>query len=255
MRILAIGDVVGNPGRTYLKENLKSIKEKYNIDFTIANGENTAGGVGMDPKSATELFDSGVNAITLGNHTWRKKDILKIIDDSRVIRPINYLEGTAGVGYRFFTCKGKRIAVMNAVGRVYMDPVGNPYVALKKGIDEIREKVDIIIVDFHAEATSEKIAMGYFLDGRVNLVYGTHTHVQTADEKILHRGTAYITDIGMTGPKESVIGSDRFVVVGIFSTEIPDRMPTAGGEAQFNGIILEVDDETCQTKAIERINL
>jgi len=255
LRILAIGDIIGNPGRTYLKENLKNIKEKYNIDFIIANGENTAGGVGMDPKCATELFDSGVNAITLGNHTWRKKDILKVIDDNRIVRPINYLDGTAGVGVRLFNCNGKRIAVMNAVGRVYMDPVGNPFTALKKGIDEIEDKADIVIVDFHAEATSEKIAMGYYLDGRVNLVYGTHTHVQTADEKILPRGTAYITDIGMTGPRESVIGADRFVVVGIFSTEIPDRMPTAGGEAQFNGVILEVDDETCKTKGIERISL
>lgn len=255
MKILAIGDVIGNPGRTYLRENLKSIKEKYNIDFIIANGENTDGGVGMNPKCATELFDSGVNAITLGNHTWRKKDICKIIDDNRVVRPINYLEGTKGVGVRFFNCNEKRIAVMNAVGRVYMDPVGNPFVALKKGIDEIENNADIIIVDFHAEATSEKIAMGYFLDGRVNCVYGTHTHVQTADEKILPRGTAYITDIGMTGPRESVIGADRFVVVGIFSTEISDRMPTAGGEAQFNGIILEVDDETCKTKGIQRISL
>lgn len=255
MRIFAVGDVVGNPGRTVLKENLKSVQEKYKIDFTIVNGENASGGVGIDPRCATEIFDAGANVITLGNHTWRKKDVVKILDDNRVVRPINYLDGTLGTGCRIFNVLGKRIAVLNAVGRIFMDPVNNPYVALKNKIDEIHDEVDIIIVDFHAEATSEKIAMGHFLDGRVNLVYGTHTHVQTADEKILSKGTAYITDIGMTGPTDSVIGADKFVVMNIFTTEIPDHMPCAGGEASINGIILEVDDETCKTVSIERFSM
>ena len=253
MRILVIGDVVGTSGKTYLKENLKKMKQEKNIDFVIANGENTAGGVGIDPVSATELFDSGVNAITLGNHTWRKKEVIKVLEDSRVVRPVNYLEGTEGKGSRILTCKNKKIGIINAVGRVYMDPVGNPFVAISKEVEEIRDKCDIIIVDFHAEATSEKIAMGYFLDGRVNFVYGTHTHVQTADAKVLPKGTAYVTDVGMTGPKESVIGADRFVVVRIFSTEIPDRMPNAGGAAQFNGAIIEIDDETNKTISVNTI--
>ena len=188
MRILAIGDVIGAPGRTYLKDNLQNIKNEFNIDFIIANGENSSGGLGMNPKAFSELTGAGVNAITLGNHTWRKKDILKVIDDTRVIRPINYLDGTAGRGFRFFNVNGKRILIINAVGRVYMEPVNNPFLAVRSAINEMADKADIIIVDFHAEATSEKKAMGYLLDGKVNLVFGTHTHVQTGDEVILPKG-------------------------------------------------------------------
>lgn len=253
MRILAVGDVIGSPGKTYLKENLAKIKENYRVDFVIANGENSSAGLGIEQKSATELFDSGVNAITLGNHTWRKKDVLKIIDDFRVIRPVNYLSGTPGRGFRFFDCKGKKIAVINVLGRVFLDPVSNPFVEISKVIDDIDEKADIIIVDFHAEATSEKIAMGYFLDGRVNAVYGTHTHVQSADNKILPKGTGYITDIGMTGPIDSVIGADKSVVINSFVTEIPDKKPVAGGDVSFNGIVVEIDDNTNKTLAIERL--
>ena len=156
MRILAIGDVIGSPGRNYLKENLKNIREKYQIDFIIANGENSSAGLGMEPKAANELFDAGVNVITLGNHTWRKRDILKIIEDNRIVRPINYLPNTAGAGCRIISFQEKKIAVINAVGRVYMDPVSNPFVEISKKINEIKDDVDIIIVDFHAEATSEK---------------------------------------------------------------------------------------------------
>jgi len=255
MRILAIGDVIGSPGRNYLKEHLKEIKEKYQIDFIIANGENSSAGLGMEPKAANELFDAGVNAITLGNHTWRKRDILKIIDDPRIVRPINYLPNTAGCGCRIITFQEKKIAIINAVGRVYMEPVSNPFVEVNKKVNEIKDTVDIIIVDFHAEATSEKIAMGYYLDGRVNVVYGTHTHVQTADEKILTKGTAYITDIGMTGPYESVIGADKHIVINTFTTEIPDRKPVAGGEAFFNGIIVEINNDTNRAESIKRLNI
>lgn len=254
MKILAIGDVIGSPGRTYLKENLESIKKEFNIDFVIANGENSSGGLGMNPKSFNELLDAGVNAITLGNHTWRKKDILKVIDDSRVVRPINYLDGTAGRGFRFFTVNNKKILVINAVGRVYMEPVNNPFLALRNIVNELSEKADIIIVDFHAEATSEKIAMGYLLDGKVNLIFGTHTHVQTADDKILPKGSAYISDVGMTGPKESVIGCDKSIIITSFLTEIPEKKSVATGEVQFNGVVIEIDDETNKTKSIFRIN-
>lgn len=253
MKILAIGDIIGSPGRTYVKENLSSIKKEYNVDFIIANGENSSGGLGMNLKSATELFDVGINAITLGNHTWRKKEILKVIDDNRVVRPINYLEGTPGAGYRFFNFNEKRILIINALGRIYMDPVSNPYVTVKNAINTLSENADIIIVDFHAEATSEKKAMGFLLDGKVNLVFGTHTHVQTADDEILPKGTAYITDIGMTGPKDSIIGADKSVVINSFLTEIPEKRPVAGGECIFNGIVIEIDDKTNKTISITRI--
>ena len=254
MKILAIGDIIGSPGRTYLKENLENIKKKFNIDFVIANGENSSGGLGMNPKSFNELIDAGVNAITLGNHTWRKKDILKVIDDSRVVRPINYLDGTAGRGFRFFTINNKKVLVINAVGRVYMEPANNPFLAVRNIVNELSEKADIIIIDFHAEATSEKIAMGYLLDGKVNLIFGTHTHVQTADDKILPKGSAYISDVGMTGPKESVIGCDKSIIISSFLTEIPEKKSVATGEVQFNAVVIEVDDETNKTKDIFRIN-
>ena len=254
MKILAIGDIIGSPGRTYLKENLQSIKKEYNIDFIIANGENSSGGLGMNLRAATELFDAGVNAITLGNHTWRKKEILRVIDDSRVIRPINYLEGTPGKGYRTFSVNGKKILIINAVGRIYMDPVGNPYIIVRNIVNEFLNKVDIIIVDFHAEATSEKKAMGYLLDGKVNLVFGTHTHVQTADDTLLPKGTAYITDIGMTGPKDSIIGADKSVIINTFLTEIPEKRPIASGECMFNAVIIDVNDETNKTTSIIRLN-
>lgn len=254
MKVLAIGDVIGSPGRTYLKENLHTLKKEYNIDFVIANGENSSGGLGMNQKASTELFDSGVNAITLGNHTWRKKEILKVIDDNRVIRPINYLENTPGSGYRIFNFNGKKILIINAVGRIYMDPVSNPFVAVKNIVNNLLDKVDIIIVDFHAEATSEKKAMGFLLDGKVNLVFGTHTHVQTADDTILPKGSAYITDIGMTGPKISIIGADKSVVISSFLTEIPDKRPVASGECMLNGVIIEIDDLTNKTTSITRIN-
>lgn len=254
MKILAIGDVIGSPGRTYLKENLESIKKEINIDFVIANGENSSGGLGMNPKSFNELIDAGVNAITLGNHTWRKKDVLKVIDDSRVIRPINYLDGTAGRGFRFFTVNNKKVLVINAVGRVYMEPVNNPFLAVRNIVNDLSEKADIIIVDFHAEATSEKIAMGYLLDGKVNLLFGTHTHVQTADDKILPKGSAYISDVGMTGPKESVIGCDKSIIIASFLTEIPEKKTVATGDVQFNGVVINVDDETNKTTSIFRIN-
>ena len=253
MRILAIGDVIGAPGRTYLKDNLQNIKNEFNIDFIIANGENSSGGLGMNPKAFSELTGAGVNAITLGNHTWRKKDILKVIDDTRVIRPINYLDGTAGRGFRFFNVNGKRILVINAVGRVYMEPVKNPFLAVRSAINEMADKADIIIVDFHAEATSEKKAMGYLLDGKVNLVFGTHTHVQTGDETILPKGTAYITDIGMTGPRESIIGADKSIIITSFLTEIPEKKEVATGDVELNAVMIEIDDGTNKTVSITRI--
>jgi len=253
MKILAIGDIIGSPGRTYLKENLAAIKKEYEVDFIIANGENSSGGLGMNLKAATELFDSGVNAITLGNHTWRKKEILKVIDDYRVIRPINYIEGTPGSGFRIINFNNKKILIINAVGRIYMDPANNPYNTVRTLVNELKDKVDIIVVDFHAEATSEKKAMGYLLDGKVNLVFGTHTHVQTADDEILPKGTGYITDVGMVGPKESIIGADKSIIINTFITEIPEKKPVASGECMFNGVVIEIDDNTNKTISIKRV--
>lgn len=253
MKILAIGDVIGAPGRNYLKDNLQDIKNELGIDFVIANGENSSGGLGMNPKAFSELINAGVDAITLGNHTWRKKDILKVIDDSRVVRPINYLDGTRGRGFRFFNVNDKKILVINALGRVYLDPVSNPFLAVRNAVNEMSGKADIIIVDFHAEATSEKKAMGYLLDGKVNLVFGTHTHVQTGDENILPKGTAYITDIGMTGPKESIIGADKSIIITSFLTEIPEKRELATGEVELNAVMIDVDDATNKTVSITRI--
>lgn len=253
MKILAIGDVIGAPGRNYLKDNLQDIKNELGIDFVIANGENSSGGLGMNPKAFSELINAGVDAITLGNHTWRKKDILKVIDDSRVVRPINYLDGTRGRGFRFFNVNDKKILVINALGRVYLDPVSNPFLAVRNAVNEMSGKADIIIVDFHAEATSEKKAMGYLLDGKVNLVFGTHTHVQTGDEDILPKGTAYITDIGMTGPKESIIGADKSIIITSFLTEIPEKRELATGEVELNAVMIDVDYATNKTVSITRI--
>lgn len=251
MKILIVGDIIGSPGRTYIKENLTSIKNKYNVDFTIVNGENAAAGVGLDPKCAHELFDSGVDAITLGNHTWRKKDIIKILDDPRIVRPANYQKNVPGKGSKVITFSNKRIGIINAVGRVYMDPVDSPFNAVDRELENMN--ADIIIVDFHAEATSEKNIMGHYLDGRVTAVVGTHTHIQTADEKILPKGTGYITDIGMTGPKDSIIGSDKSIVMGVFIRGIPERFSVAGGEVQLNAVLLTINDENNKLEKIERI--
>ena len=209
MKILAIGDLIGNAGINELKNKLPQIREKEKIDFVIVNGENSAEGMGLTEKNFKDILSQNVDVITMGNHTWGKKDIFKFIDHPKLIRPANYPEGVVGKGYNIYTFKNKKIAVINLIGRVDMNVLSeNPFIIGKEIVEKIQDKVDIIIVDFHAEATAEKIAMSYYLDGKVTAIYGTHTHVQTADEKILPKGTAYITDIGMTGPKYSVIGMD-----------------------------------------------
>ena len=209
MKILAVGDLIGSAGIRKLKSVLPELRKKEGIDFVIVNGENSAEGMGMTEKNFKEILEEKVDVITMGNHTWGKKDIFKFIDHPKLIRPANYTKGVVGKGYNIYSCKDKKIAVINLIGRVDMNVLSeNPFVIVKEIIENIQKEVDIIIIDFHAEATAEKIALGYYLDGKVTAVYGTHTHVQTADETILERGTAYITDIGMTGPKKSVIGMD-----------------------------------------------
>lgn len=254
MKILCIGDLVGNPGLEKLKKELAVIQEAENIDFTIVNGENVASGMGMTKRDYNELCKLNIDVITMGNHTWGKMDIFSFINENNIIRPANYSKGVPGHGYSIIEKNDKKIAVINLIGRTDM-PVQseNPFLCVDKIINKIKDEVDIIVVDFHAEATAEKIAMGYYLDGRVNAIFGTHTHVQTADEKILSGGTAYITDIGMTGPSDSVIGMDKQVSIKRFVTSLPERYRVAEGESILNGIVVEINDKDCKTKSIYRI--
>ena len=254
MKVLAVGDIVGTAGINKLKQSLKQITEKEKIDFVIVNAENSAEGMGITEKNYKDIIEAGTDVITMGNHTWGKKDIFKFIDDPKIIRPANYPEGVVGKGYNIYKKNGKNIAVINLIGRVDIAVLSeNPFLKAKSIIDSISKKVDIIIVDFHAEATAEKIAMGYYLDGKVTALFGTHTHVQTADEKILPNGTGYITDIGMTGPKNSVIGMNIQASIKRFETTLPERYKIAEGECMFNGVIFEIDDKTNKVIGIERI--
>ncbi len=255
MRILAIGDLIGNAGINELKNRLPQIREKEKIDFVIVNGENSAEGMGITEKNFKDILAQNVDVITMGNHTWGKKDIFNFIDNPKLIRPANYPKGVVGKGYNIYTCKNKKIAVINLIGRVDINVLSeNPFIKVNEIIDKIKDKVEIIIIDFHAEATAEKIAMGHYLDGKSTIVYGTHTHVQTADEQILPNGTAYITDIGMTGPKNSVIGMDIQASIKRFETTLPERYKIATGECMLNGVIFDIDDETNKVKNIIRIN-
>ena len=254
MKILAVGDLVGESGVRKLKEMLPKIKKEENIDFVITNGENSAGGMGITEKIYREMLDLGINTITMGNHTWGKKDIFKFIDEQQILRPANYPKGVAGKGLGIYECKDKKIAVINLIGRVDINILSeNPFIIAREMVDEIKENVDIIIIDFHAEATAEKIAMARFLDGKVTALYGTHTHVQTADEQIFTEGTAYITDIGMTGPKNSVIGMDINASIKRFETTLPEKYKLAEGECIFNGVVFDIDDKTNRVTEIKRI--
>ena len=255
MKILAIGDLVGEIGLEKLEKEISKIKEENNIDFLIVNGENVAEGMGITAKQFEKILSCGADAVTMGNHTWGKKDIFSFINAPKLIRPANYPEGVCGKGYGIYECKGKKIAVINLIGRTDMNVLSeNPFLVVNKIIEKIKDKVDVIVVDFHAEATAEKIAMSYYLDGKVQVLFGTHTHVQTADERITEKGTGYITDIGMTGPKNSVIGMEVEASLKRFVTSLPEKYRVAKGETMLNGCIFEIDDETCKTKKITRIN-
>jgi len=256
MRILAVGDLVGTVGLKKFEKEYKEIKEKENIDFCIVNAENVAEGMGITEKAFQSLLNQKVDCITMGNHTWAKKDIFSFIDHSKIIRPANYTKNNPGKGFQIFECKGKKIAVINLIGRVTMNVLSeNPFIVADEIIEKLQNQVDIIIVDFHAEATAEKIALAYHLDGKITALFGTHTHVQTADETILKGGTAYITDIGMTGPKESVIGMSKEASIKRFLTSLPERYKIAEGEAKLNACIFEINDETCRVSSIKRLNI
>ena len=256
MKVLAVGDIIGTAGVKELKQQLKRIKEKENIDFCIVNGENAAEGMGITEKNFNDILEAGADVVTMGNHTWGKKDIFRFIDNEKLVRPANYPEGVVGKGFRIFNCKNKKIAVINALGRVDINILTeNPFLIIKNIVKNIRNSVDLIFVDFHAEATAEKIAMGNYLDGEVTAVFGTHTHIQTADDRILPKGTGYITDLGMTGPKNSVIGMDIGVSIKRFETTLPERYKIANGECIFNAVIFDINDDNNKVKNIERIYL
>jgi len=255
LRLLMIGDVVGRPGRKAVKINLIDLKKEFELDLVIANGENAAGGNGITRETAQELFSAGVDVLTMGNHVWNKREALDYIThETRIVRPANYPPGTPGVGANVYkTRRNVKVAVINLSGRAFLQAIDCPFRKADELLGILKEQARVIVVDFHAEATSEKIAMGWYLAGRVSVVCGTHTHVQTADERILPGGTAYITDLGMTGPRDSVIGAKKEIVINHFITQLPLPFEVASGLFQFNGIIVDIDDETGEALSIIRI--
>lgn len=257
MKILFIGDVVGKPGRQALAALLRKVQEAHRVDLTVANGENAAGGFGITPETGADLLRLGVDVITSGNHIWDKKEVLGYIPkENRLLRPLNYPPGAPGYGSVVVTARdGTKVAVLNASGRVFMNDFDCPFRATLAEIEALAGEARVRVVDFHAEATSEKIAFGRFLDGRVSAVVGTHTHVQTADERVLPGGTAYISDLGMTGPSESVIGVEADIVVRKFLTGMPERFETAKGPAQLQGAVVEIDPGSGLALGIERLSL
>lgn len=258
MNILVIGDVVGKPGVEAVKKYLPKLKNQYEIDFTIVNGENSADGMGITKNILNDLYQAGANVVTMGNHTWGKKDIFAFIDEEKnLIRPANYAEGLPGHGSTLVNVGQKKVGVIDLIGRVNTGgSYDSPFEVADKEIENLKEEgATYIIVEIHAEATAEKVALAHYLKEKANLVYGTHTHVQTADEKIFDTGMAYITDIGMTGPKNSIIGMDENVALKRFLTQIPERYKCAEGEYMLNGIYVQIDEKTNKVSKIERISI
>ena len=256
VQILFVGDIVGKPGRQSLRRALPLLVEQHSIDIVVANVENAAGGMGVTREVAEAIRDMGVDVMTSGNHIWDKKEALSYIDlEPRLIRPANYPDAPGAGHYIARTPAGLTLGVINVMGRVFMNPLDNPFKVVRREIERVREQASVILVDFHAEATSEKVAMGWYLDGEVTAVVGTHTHVQTADERVLPNGTAYITDVGMTGPHDSVIGVDTRPVLARFVTGMPSRFETASANPRLNGVVITADPTTGRAQAIERVNL
>ncbi len=257
MKVLFIGDIMGEPGRRVLLKFLPSVIQDSQIDLVIGNGENAAGGFGITPEIAEELFDLGLSAITLGNHAWDKREAMEYVQkEPRIIRPANYPEGVPGKGSCLVeTVRGERLGIIQLMGRVFMPLVDCPFRVAEREVAEVSEQTHHILVDMHAETTSEKMAMGYFLDGKVSAVIGTHTHVQTADEQILPQGTGYLSDAGMTGPVRSVIGMKPNLVIQKFLTQLPKRFEVAPGPSVLSAAIVELDPETGKTTHISRLRL
>lgn len=257
MKFLFIGDIVGKIGRQTAKMLIPSVVGKYKIELVIANGENAAGGFGITEKIAAELFGFGIHVITTGNHVWDKKEFIPHISkEDRVLRPLNYPPGVPGFGSLLYTIRDTmKVAIVNLSGRVFMGNMDCPFRVGKEIVEKLHDETKIIIIDFHAEATSEKIAFAHYMDGKVSAVIGTHTHVQTADDKILPGGTAYITDVGMTGPSNSVIGIEKEQIIQRFLTNIPMRFETAKGDGIFSAVVVEIDEKTGYSSAIQRLQL
>lgn len=255
MKILFIGDIVGSPGREAVKELLPQLQKEYSLDFVIANAENAAGGSGITPKVAQELFDMNIDVLTSGDHIWKKREIFEIIDkEERILRPLNFPSGAPGRGYCVFKSKeGNKIGVVSLQGRVFLEALECPFKAARQAQEALSQEAKVIIVDIHAEATSEKVALGWYLDGKVSAVLGTHTHIQTADERILPGGSAYITDVGMTGPQDSVIGRRIEDVLQRFITAVPVRFEVASGNIWLQGAVLDIDEQTGKARSIVRI--
>jgi len=257
MKILMIGDIVGKAGRRAIDQLLEKVVADHKIEFTIANGENAAGGMGVTPAIAIEILDQGVDVLTSGNHIWAKKEIFSFLDEeSRLLRPANYPPRVPGRGAGVFhTGDGQKVGILNLEGRIFMKHLDCPFRVGEREVEILSRETHNILVDFHAEATSEKMAMGWFLNGKVSAVLGTHTHVQTSDERILDEGTAYITDVGMTGPLASVIGIRKQVALERLLTQIPWKFDVATEEIELQGVVVDIDSETGRSKNIKRIRI
>lgn len=254
MKILCIGDVMGCIGREIIARLLPEIKENHGIDFVIANGENAAHGIGITKNVYEELIDIGINAVTLGNHTWGCKDVIPLLlHKNNIIRPANFDGDCPGRGSMLINAGDKKIGIVNVIGRTYMNPCSCPFECAKREIAKLKKQTPIVLVDFHAEATSEKAALGWYLDGKASAVFGTHTHIQTADEMILPKGTGYITDLGMTGPQHSVLGMDRHIIIDKFIKSMPQKFILAEGKGQLCGAIFDIDEQTGKCGKVERI--
>jgi metallophosphoesterase (TIGR00282 family) len=253
VKLLFVGDIVGSPGRHAVEALLPGLRERYEPDFVVVNGENSAGGLGITERIALGLYRIGVDAITLGNHAYRHAEVYDFLDrDERIVRPANYPKGNPGRGYTVVEKDGLRLAVVNLSGTVFLDAARSPFAEVDAILAELRGRADHIFVDFHGEATSEKVAMGWYLDGRVTACVGTHTHVPTADARVLPGGTAYITDVGMTGPRGGVIGVQKELAVRRFVTQMPVKFETATDDPWLNGVLIEADDSGRAT-AIEQV--
>jgi len=256
MKILFIGDIVGRTGRRAVRELLPQIIESEGLDFVIANGENAAGGFGLTQGVMDELIGYGIDLLTTGNHTWDNREIFDFIDDTdKVIRPYNYPPGAPGVGFQIIKKEDITLGVVNLLGRVYIGNYLCPFRSLDKVVEELKGQVDAIVVDFHAEATAEKEALGWYADGKVLALVGTHTHVQTADERILPQGTAYITDLGLTGGVNSILGMNIDEPLERFLTQMPNRFKVATGDAKLSGLIVEVDNKAVQVIKVKRVTM
>ena len=255
MRVMLVGDVIGRPGRRAFREYVQKLRREKKIDVVIVNGENSAAGKGLTRTSLDELYSGGADIITTGNHVWDKKDVMEFIDSEPfLIRPANYPEGTPGKGYCLYPFKAKTIGVMNLSGRTFMPALDCPFQKAEELLKEMQGQCDLLFLDFHAETTSEKMALGFYLDGRITGLVGTHTHIQTADERILPRGTAYITDLGMVGPWNSVLGVKTDKIIYKFTTGLPVRFEVEdAGPQVFSAVIVETDDKTDKAVGIERI--